>query len=275
MPIHSSVSVANLSAEALAAVDYRVMGHAFASQNQLGRLCDECAYNADLKARLLADGFCSVWTQVPITVKHRDFAKTYFADLIADDALYELKVSNGFTSDHDAQLLNYILLLGIQRGKLLNFRTPKVEGKIIATSLLPADRRQFNTDTSRWHDLTPACGTLRQTLDELLSDWGAFLEVALYQDALTHFIGGTDRVEQRLPLHRDGVDLGAQRFLLHAPDVAFRVTAFTGNHEAVESHLRRLLALTDLMALQWINLNHARIELSTLFRDSPALSSHA
>ncbi len=83
--------MASLSADEFEKRDYRVMGHAYASQNELGRLCDECAYEADLKARLLADGFQSVQTQVPVTVSHRDFSKTYRLDLIADDALYDFK----------------------------------------------------------------------------------------------------------------------------------------------------------------------------------------
>ena len=48
MPIHCPVSIASLSADEFEKLDYRVMGHAYASQNELGRLCDECAYQADL-----------------------------------------------------------------------------------------------------------------------------------------------------------------------------------------------------------------------------------
>jgi hypothetical protein len=32
----------------------------------------------------------------------------------------------------------------------------------------------------------------------------------------------------------------------------------------VESHIRRLLALTNLKAIQWVNLNHAQIEFTTI-----------
>ena len=51
---------------------------------------------------------------------------------------------------------------------------------------------------------------------------------------------------------------------VHAPGVAFRLTAVTEDQPYVESHLRRLLALTNLSAIQWINLNHARIEFQTI-----------
>jgi GxxExxY protein len=227
MPIHCPVTLACLSADEFEKVDYRVMGHAYASQNELGRLCDECADEADLKARLLADGFRSVQTQVPVTVTHRDFSKTYRLDLVADDALYELKTDVALVGEHEAQLFNYLFLLGIQRGKLLNFRPLKVQGKIIATSLTHEERRRFSAVTKHWNDLTPSCAVLRQTMLDVLQDWGAFLDFALYQEALIYFLGGASNVERQVSLHRDGLDLGRQRMFVHAPGVAVRITAYT------------------------------------------------
>jgi GxxExxY protein len=241
-----------------------VMGQAYACQNELGRLCDECAYQADLKARLLADGFRSVLTEVPVTVTHRDFSRKYYLDLVADDALYELKTDSALNGEHDAQLLNYMFLLGVPRAKLLNFRAGKVQGKIIATSLTQETRRRFTTVTERWRDLTPSCATLRHILCDLMQDWGAFLEAILYQDALVHFLGGASNVERQVSLSRNDLDLGAQRMLVYAPGVAFRLTAVTEDQQYVESHMRRLLALTNLKAIQWINLNHAQIEFTTI-----------
>lgn len=264
MPIHCPVEIKPLDAAAFEALDYRVMGHAYASQNELGRLCDECAYQADLKARLLADGFRSALTEVPVTVTHRDFSKKYYLDLVADDGRYELKTDTALVGEHDTQLLNYMFLLGIQRGKLLNFRPPKVQGKILATSLTQAERRRFAAISERWTDLTPGCAALRQTMLELLQDWGGFLDFTLYQEALIHFLGGASNVERLVSLHRGGLDLGRQRMFVHAPGVAFRITAYTESQSYIESHLRRLMALTDLKAIQWINLNHAQIEFTTI-----------
>ena len=273
MPIHCSLSIRSLSADEFEQRDYRVMGHAYACQNELGRLCDEAVYEADLKARLVAEGFREVNTQVPVTVTHDSFSKTYYLDLMADDALYELKTNTALTGEDDAQLIHYILLLGIQRGKLLNFRTPKVQGRIQATGLTQEARRQVHANSARWQELSPECRALRETLLVLLSDWGAFLEVSLYQEALIHFLGGESNVLQRLRLARNGVPLAGQRFLVHANGVAFRLTALTDGISAQESHLRRLLALTDLRAMQWINLNHAEIQFVTLTRDGKGMGA--
>ena len=217
-----------------------------------------------MKARLLADGFRSVLTEVPVTVTHRDFTRKYFLDLVADDGLYELKADATLACEHDTQLFNYMFLLGLPRGKLLNFRPPKVQGKILATGLTPEARRHFTAGTDRWQDLTSACAILRSTLCELMQDWGAFLEVGLYQEGLIHFLGGAGKVENQIKLSRNELDLGRQRMLIHTPGIALRLTAVTEDQRFVESHIRRLLALTSLKAIQWVNLNHAQIEFTTI-----------
>jgi GxxExxY protein len=231
----------------------------------LGRLCEEATYQADIKVRLLADGFASVQTELPVTVAHRDFIKRYFVDLLVDDALYELKADTDLTGEHEAQLLNYAFLLGVPRGKLLNFRPAKVQGRIVATGPTQDDRRRFNcANNGEWIELTAACRRLRESIRELLADWGAYLQIGLYQEALVHLLGGETVVEHRVQLARGTVELGSQRMLLHAPGVAFRLTAITQQQSYFEAHLRRMLALTDLKAIQWINFNHSQIEFATL-----------
>jgi hypothetical protein len=53
---------------------------------------------------------------------------------------------------------------------------------------------------------------------------------------------------------------------VHAPGVAFVVTAYTTGLPSHEISLRKLLALTPLAVLQWLNLNHATIQFVTLTR---------
>ena len=132
-------------------------------------------------------------------MSHLDFTKTYSLDLVAGNALYELKTVAGFNSEHQAQLLNYLFLLDLPRGKLLNFRPPKVQGRIHANSLTLEDRRGFRSDSSRWERLSDDCCTLRDAMCELLADWGAFLSMKLYEQALVHLCGGESQVIQRMP----------------------------------------------------------------------------
>lgn len=266
MPIHCSVEIPGLTLAQCKDADYRIMGYAFACQNDLGRLCDEGVYETDLAARLRGDGFREVYTQQPVTVTHGEFSKSYYLDLLADGALYELKSVSALGGEHQAQLLHYMLLLGLRCGKLLNFGPDSVVGKLVATRLTPDVRRQFAAEATRWQEITAACSGLRSIMTDLLTDWGAFLQVPLYQEALTHFLGGETQVVQRVPLARAGLPLGTQRMHVHGPGVAFVVTAYTTGLPSHEISLRKLLLLTPLAALQWLNLNHATIQFVTLTR---------
>lgn len=266
MPFHCPLPIPALSRDEFEERDRVVMSCAYSSQNELGRLCDERVYENDMAVRLRAAGCGDVHTQVPLTVSHGDFTKTYRLDLVADGALYELKTVSELSGAHDAQLLNYMLLLEIPRAKLLNFRGAKVQGALRATPLDHTKRRAFSVDASRWSERSGECRRLFDTMVELLGDWGAFLDVRLYEQALVHFTGGENRVVCEIPLSRAGCELGTHRFPVHATGCAFAVTAFATGSEIHESHLRRLLAHTPLDGIQWINVAHARVQFVSITR---------
>src|SRR5262245_27507744 len=136
MPITSPISMRAIPQAEFAQLDYQVMRHVFASQNELGRLCDEIIYQNDLAARLQAAHSGSVRTEVPVTISHGDFAKTYFLDMVVEDAaIYEFKTVAGLAPEHDAQVFNYLLLAQCHHGKLVNFRPSQVESRFVNTSL--------------------------------------------------------------------------------------------------------------------------------------------
>ena len=74
MPVHCPIAIPCLDAGTFEEIDYPVMGHAYASQNELGQWRDERIYEADLKARVLANGFGPVYSQVPLTVSYGAFS---------------------------------------------------------------------------------------------------------------------------------------------------------------------------------------------------------
>ncbi len=265
MPVTSPSPVRVIGQAEFAELDYQVMRCVFESQNELGRLCDEVVYQNDLTARLRTAGLGPIRTEVPVTVTYQDFAKTFFLDLVVRDAaIYELKTVLRLIAEHDAQLLNYLFLAGVHHGKLINFRPPQVESKFVNTGLTPDSRRRLEIITSRWREIGNESKALRETLVGLLKDWGGFLEIPLYLDALVHFLGGENKVVQKLPFSRNGIPLGSQHFHLAAPEVAFRLTAMTGDSGAYEQQLQALLRHSPLHAIQWINMSHHRIEFVTL-----------
>lgn len=265
MPITSSVCIRRISQEEFAEIDYQVMRCAFDSQNELGRLCDEVIYQNDLAARVEAAGLGTVRKEVAVTVMHADFAKRYRLDLVVDDAaIYELKTEIGLSPDHEAQLLNYLFLNGAHHGKLVNFRPAHVEARFINTSLTEKTRRQVIVDSSRWREPDKASHMLRVTLLDLLEDWGGFLELPLYLEALTHFLGGEQKVARLVELRQDGILLGNQRFHLVNDYSAFRLTALTEEAHAFERQLRSMLSHSPLQAVHWINLSGHQVQLVTL-----------
>lgn len=268
MPIHCPVRIAKLPCDEMRRLDYQVMAHAFASQNELGRLCDESVYQVDLVARLTAAGLGPVLDELPVEVTHADFKAAYKLDLVvANLAVYELKTVSVLIGEHQAQLLNYLFLTNSSRGKLINFRSKSVESFFVNTSLDDAQRRRMELEDHRWSAATVAGRDLKFLMLELVRDWGLFLEVALYCEAIIHFLGGFDRVVSQVPMFRQGISLGKQEFLLAGPDVAFRVTAYTEHLNDHETHLSRLLRHSPLRALYWINMNHHLVQFVTLTKD--------
>jgi hypothetical protein len=100
----------------------------------------------------------------------------------------------------------------------------------------------------------------------MLNDWGCWLELELYTEALIHLAGGEGRVVPRLPLTRGNTSLGRQCFHLLNPQTAFRVTALTEGTSHYEHHLRAMLRLSPQRTLQWVNLGRQMIQFVTLTR---------
>jgi GxxExxY protein len=264
MPIACPVEIRNLAQSEFDERDAAVMRCAYAAQNALGRLCDERVYENDLARRLRSEGFKSVHTQVPLTVSHDGFSKEYRLDLVADDALYELKTVGAFVPQHEAQALHYAMLADVNHVKLLNFRPERVQGQLKFNAFLDAKRRDITWNESEWVAKAPQCEALKQRVQALICDWGACLSVALYEEALVHFFGGEPQCARRIPVSLHGISLGSHPVLLHGEDLCFLATAFTTGVEGQRSHIKRLLSLTQLRAIQWINVNHTSIEMRTV-----------
>ena len=264
MPIHCPITVRNLTKPEFDECDRIVMQCAYDSQNSLGRLCDERVYENDLATRLRAEGISEVATQIPVTVTNGAFEKIYRLDLVVNHAIYELKVVAAFAGEHDAQALHYAMLMDVSQAKLLNFRASRVQGRLRFTPLTQAQRRQIVCDDSRWRPLSPRCEPLKQRTLEVLADWGAYLDSRLYEEALVHYCGGEERCASRVVVARDGIELGTHRIQSHAEGLFFIVTAFANGTDEQRRHIERLLRLTGLRGVQWINLSHATVQLITI-----------
>jgi GxxExxY protein len=236
------------------------MGCVFGIHNEFGRLFDERIYKQELARR-----FPGVELEFAIDVSHGTFATTYFLDaLIANGGPFEFKAVEKLAPRHRGQLYNYLLLLDLAHGKLVNLRSDCVEHEFVNATIRPADRHCFRIDTQHWITSVPRADFVRESLVDLLHDWGTGLEVTMYEAALTYYLGGEERVVREIPVRSNGHDLGVQGMRLVADDVAFKLTAFEIDLAPFAEHARRLLRHVDLRAIMWVNIGLQCVTFTTI-----------
>jgi GxxExxY protein len=104
------------------AITEKIIGCAFTVHRKLGFGFLEKVYE---NAMVLELGKCglSVQQQVPITVRYDNQpVGEYIADLLVENKIIcELKANIASASEHEVQLVNYLVATGIDIGLLLNF----------------------------------------------------------------------------------------------------------------------------------------------------------
>lgn len=261
MPIKVPSGLRRLNYEQFAEAAYEVMEVVFAVHNELGRLFDETVYQNEI-ARRLKDARI----EVPIEVSFESFWKMYYLDLVfAGGALFELKAVEALTDRHRAQLLHYLLLADLLHGKLVNMRLESVEHEFVNAAVNREDRTRFAVEDADF--VNAGRGRfLRELTVAMLRDWGVGLDIGLYEEALTHFLGGDDKVLQPVNILVGGSQAGNQSLRLAAPGVAFKISALGEGRQRYEKHLRRFLAHTSLECIQWINVGRKVVAFKTIKR---------
>lgn len=230
--------------------DYQVMGLAFDLHNEKGNLWEERDYRHGIAEQCLQIGM-EVFEEVQISVSHNGFCKTYFIDLLIDGNIYELKTVPAITEQHEAQTLNYLFLSNTRHGKILNFGQDSLTWRFVSTSLNRSDRLTFSFDTSCWNPTEKNHKAIPLLTTELLKEWGAFLSVSLYKEALAHF----------LSVHLEGKN---QRFISLSPNTVLYLSGLTCSKTNLRTNLQKYLNNSSFRELLWINFNRNRIEFFTL-----------
>ncbi len=273
MPIVINSPIRLFAQDEFHALAHQVLGVAFELHNEYGRLLEEALFKRLIAARCAVRGLAPVSAEVRIRVAHLDFTKDYFMDLLFGHGLpLEAKTVETLVPGHRAQTLNYLLLAGLRHGLLVNLRPHRVQHEFVSTTLDPAARKQFRVADRGWRELDADSARLKSVFLELLADWGAYLEVALYREAIIHFFGGAARVCRKVDVFDGNAPIGTQTLCLLNNDLAFACTAITRAWDQMRDHQRRFLAHTRLRAVQWVNLNHATIEFATITREGLAES---
>lgn len=257
MPVQVGAKTRRLDQTEFGRIAYDVMGCVFDIHKEFGRFFDERIYARELSRR-----YPGTASEVPIEVSFESFHKVYLLDaLVGEGAAFMFKTAEALTAGHRSQLLHYLLLADLPHGKLVNMKPEQVQHEFVNTTLRPADRTKFAVADYGWQEIGDQ--PIREWCVAFLRDVGASLEVSLYEEALTHLLGGEERVLQEVEVISSGRTLGSQKFRLAAPGVAFKVTAMS-DPDPFAMHARRLLEHTSLKVIQWINVTRSEVAFRTI-----------
>jgi GxxExxY protein len=239
------------------------MEQVFAIHDEFGRFFDEVIYKRELAARMP-----EVLLEVAVDVTHGTFTKRYLADaIVCGSGLFEFKAADAIHPKHRSQTIHYLLLFGLAHAKVINVRTEQVQHEFVNCLSELHHLRAPRMDAAALIPKTPGAAIFRDTLAALIQDWGGGLELSLYEEALTHFLGGDAVVISRVPVLGTGGHLAEQTMRLAAPEVAFKLTAFPETPERYEAfivHARRLLRHASLKAIHWANITHHHVQFTTI-----------
>jgi hypothetical protein len=184
--------------------------------------------------------------------------------MAGNGALIEFKTVEAIHARHRGQAINYLLLADLEHAKLINVRPETVEHEFVNCTQRLVQLREPRCSDADWDCTAPGAASFRELLATLLRDWGVGLELALYEEALTWFLGGEAAVNMAVPVSGSAGSLGDQRMRLVAPDAAFKLTALPDGDKGFAVHARRLLAHTPLKAIHWVNLTHHHVTFTTI-----------
>jgi GxxExxY protein len=263
VPIIVDAAVRRLGQQEFAAVAYSVMECVFQVHRELGRFFDEAVYRDAITARV-----AGARKEVRIAVRFDGFFKEYLVDfLVQGGAVFELKTVEGLNSRHQAQLINYLLLMGLGHGKLVNLRTEKVQHRFVNTSLSFVDRAEFAIDASQWRPVEDCHQALLSWLEGAVREWGTGLERRLYEEAVIHFFGGEEKVLGHTAVLLDRQHIRLQPVFWAGENTIFKVTTLECQFlDAHREHLCRFVDHTRVQALLWINVGPRRLTFKTIQR---------
>jgi GxxExxY protein len=108
---------------------YRIIGACMEVHKQLGNGFLEAVYQEALEEEFRLQGIPYVREKhLTIMYKGKTLKKYYIADFVCyDNIIVELKALSKLTSDHTAQVLNYLKVTGNKVGILVNFGSKSLQ----------------------------------------------------------------------------------------------------------------------------------------------------
>jgi GxxExxY protein len=260
MPIHLPQGLRYLGDDEFKRVAYEVMQVIFAVHNEMGCLFDEVIYKHAIAQRIRGSRL-----EAALEASYLSFNKKYYLDLlVADGAIFEFKAADRFVDRHRAQLLNYLLMTELPHGKLVNFGGDLVEHEFVNATLTYKERTAFQVDDTSYVRIQSNGCNVKDVLVSILRDWGTCLDIALYEEAVVHFLGGQEQVTRAVEVRSGGAMVGYQRLNLISPEASVCISALNDGQGYYEHQLRRFLPHTILKAIQWVNIGRKLVTFKTI-----------
>lgn len=260
MPIISKDPVRRLSQEEFGAVAYDVMDATFAIHNEFGRFFDEKIYKRELLARIP-----EVTLEAQVDVVYDSFRKPYFADvMVGDGALFEFKAVDAIHKNHIGQTINYLQLFDLAHAKIVNVRPERVQSEFVNYMPRLCDHKDPAVVSDDFKENCHSSRAFRDILMTLIRDWGASLELRLYESALIHFLGGESKVCRKTQVIGSQGSPGYQEMKFLSANEVFWLTAFPASNPDFEKHALRLLNHTNISHIQWANISPEKVTFKTL-----------
>ena len=115
---------------------YKIIGACMEVHKDLGCGFLEAVYQEALEKELISQNIIyKREVDIPVYYKNNKLDKFYKADFICfDKIIIELKALSEITTQHEAQVLNYLKATNLQLGLLINFGKPSLQYKRIIKS---------------------------------------------------------------------------------------------------------------------------------------------
>ncbi len=260
MPVIPTIPTTRLSQKEFGDLAYDVTGQVIAVHRDFGRLFDELVYKREVAARR-----SDALLEVGVDLIHGTFTKRLFADVIVrGGALFEFKSAEALHSRHRSQTIQYLLLFGLAHAKLFNVRNESLEHEFVNCTTTRQERQNFTVDDREFASETAGAVRFKESLISVLRDWGTGLEVATYEEAVIHLLGGEDAVVCNVPVLGTAGHIADQRMRLAVPNAAFKITSLAQGEESLTAHARRILAHTPLDFIHWANIHQNTVRFTTL-----------
>ena len=152
----------------------------------------------------------------------------------------------------------------MRHGKLINFRSSSVLYRFVSTQIDSERRFLFSVNTDQSDGSLSSTSILRDLVVRILNEWGAFLDINLYQEAIVHFLGGEGNLMQPTNILVNERVVGHQNMYLLDSETVLHVSSVVRHENTYRTQLNRMLQHTALKQMQWLNFNRETVQLITL-----------